>query len=136
MEERGHLAEPAVYVGLMGAQMRRRDHAGVAATAERLPSEALTPKIRAMLAAAATFRGRLDEALGHLRWVPPPGEGAKCPLAPGAVMQLLGLALREGRVAAVARELQRVHARMEPRHLEDLLSDCRRKGPEAVREGG
>eukprot|EP00959_Pyramimonas_sp_CCMP1952_P466904 9490714-Pyramimonas_sp.AAC.1 len=68
----------------MGALLRRRDYAGATEAVASLSPEALTPKIRAMLATAAVYRERLDEALGQLRQIPVPEGGARAPLAPGS----------------------------------------------------
>mmetsp|Transcript_29064 Transcript_29064/g.92682 ORF Transcript_29064/g.92682 Transcript_29064/m.92682 type:complete len:1084 (+) Transcript_29064:133-3384(+) len=135
LEERGSPVETSVYAGLMGAQLRRRDFSGVAATASRVPSGSLTPKMRAMLASAAAQRSRLDEALGHLRQMPVPKEGVRCALAPTAVAQILSLAAREQRVATATQELQRVRARLETRHLDELVAaETRRHDPMACLE--
>mmetsp|Transcript_102229 Transcript_102229/g.284765 ORF Transcript_102229/g.284765 Transcript_102229/m.284765 type:complete len:1078 (+) Transcript_102229:112-3345(+) len=132
LEERDFNVEPTAYAGLMGAQLRRRDYAGVAATASRVPSHALSPKMRAMLASAAAQRSRLDEALGHLRQMPVPAEGARCALAPVAAAQILALAAREQRVPTASQELQRIHARLETKHLDELIvAESRRHGPMA-----
>mmetsp|Transcript_60427 Transcript_60427/g.174342 ORF Transcript_60427/g.174342 Transcript_60427/m.174342 type:complete len:1086 (-) Transcript_60427:65-3322(-) len=136
LQEQGRTADPAAYVGLMAAQLRRKDFLGVANTAARLPSEALTPRMRAILAAAASQRGRLDEALGHLRQMAAPMDAeAKSPLPPSAAAQVLTLAAREQRVLAAAQELQRLRARPEAKHLEEILTgEGRQAGAATCRE--
>jgi pentatricopeptide repeat protein len=121
LEEHGQSVDTAVYAGLMSGHMRRRDYAAVSAVADRLAPESFNPRMRAMLAAAATHRGRLDEALGHIRQMPVTLEGTRCALPPAAVVQLLTLATKEQRVAAVTLELQRTRAKLETKQLDDLL---------------
>jgi len=111
----------AMYAGLMGAQLRRRNYEAVSAMALRIASEDLTPKMRTMLATSAVHRRRLDEALGHIRQMSVPADGSHAALAPGAAIQVLALAAREQRVPAAALELQRIRARLETKHLEELL---------------
>lgn len=120
LAEHGHPVEQSVYAGLMVAQCRHRDFAAVANTAEALAPEMLNPKMRATLAVAAAHRGRLDEALGHLRQMPAPPEGTKSAVSPAAAAQVLSLAAREQRVTAASEELQRVRARLETRYLDEL----------------
>ena len=52
-----------LYAGLMAENSRRGDYVGVSKTTARMPSSALTPKMRAMLAIAAEHRSLLGEAL-------------------------------------------------------------------------
>mmetsp|Transcript_32231 Transcript_32231/g.70235 ORF Transcript_32231/g.70235 Transcript_32231/m.70235 type:complete len:1074 (+) Transcript_32231:106-3327(+) len=136
LEEQGSPAEPKMYAGLMTAQLRRRNYEGVAAIAGRVPDDAQTPRMRAMLAAAAAHRGRLDEALEHLRQMPAPAGGdSQSALAPGLAAQILGLAARDQRVSSTTQELQRLHAKLESRHLDDLVAaEARRRGLAAALE--
>jgi pentatricopeptide repeat protein len=134
LSEHGIPPDAGVYAGLMASQLRRGDCAAVAATASRVPAEMLTPKMRAMLAMGAARRGRLDEALGHLRHIPTPSEGTRV-VTPTATAQILALATKEQRIVAVTEELQRVHARLEPKHLEDIFThEGRARGSLACRE--
>jgi len=121
LEENGRSPDKFAYAGLMGALLRRRDFAGVASVAARVPSESMTPKMRAILATAAAQRGRLDEALGHVRQMPAPEDGARSALTPVAAAHVLGLAAKEGRVPAATEELVRVRVRLESRHLDAII---------------
>merc|ERR1719456_1216004 len=121
LEEHQQPVDHAVYAGLMSAKLRRRDFEGVAATAQRVAPEALTPKMRAMLATSAAHRGRLDEVLGHLRQMPVPADGVRSLLPSGAAIQVLALAVQEQRVPAATSELQRVHVRVEAKHFDELI---------------
>jgi len=123
----------AMYGGLMGGLLRRRNYEAVTATAQNIAPQDLTPKMRAMLVTSAVHRARLDEALGHLRQMSVPAEGSHAALAPGAVTQLLALAAREQRIPAAALELQRICARVETKHFEELLrTECKRAGGATV----
>lgn len=134
LEERGQPADVAAYAGLMAAQFRRRDHVGVAATAARLPG-APTTRMRALLAASAAHRGRLDEALGQLRQIPEAAPAAKSVLSPAGAAQILALAAKEHRVPEAAQELQRVQASLEAKHFESILAGREgRLGPGLCRE--
>mmetsp|Transcript_50 Transcript_50/g.173 ORF Transcript_50/g.173 Transcript_50/m.173 type:complete len:1071 (+) Transcript_50:102-3314(+) len=133
--ERGHSVDLAIHAGLMSAQLRRHNYTGVAATAARLPTDSLTAKMRAMLAVAGAHRGRLDEALGHLRQMPEVPENTRSALSAGGAAQVLALASREQRVPAAAEELRRIKARLEPKHLDELVAvEGRRRGAAACRE--
>jgi len=121
LEEHKQPAELAVYAGLMQGLLRRRSYAAVTATAQRVSPEALTPKMRAMLVTAAAYRGCLGEAVRHMKRMPVPLEGARSLLAPGVVMQALSLSVREKCVGSTASELQRIKARLEAKHLDELL---------------
>lgn len=135
LEERKYQVDQGPYASLMAAQLRRRDYAGVALTAGRLDASSLTPKMRTILATAAVSRGQLDEALGHIRQMPTPPPGGRSTLSPSATVQVLGLAAREHRVAAASEELQRVCARLETKHLDELVAvEGRRCGPSVCRE--
>jgi len=119
----------AMYAGLMGGLLRRRNYDAVSATVLRVPAQDLTPKMRTMLVTAAVHRARLDEALGHMRQMSAPADGSHAALAPGAVIQLLALAAREQRVSAAASELQRICARVETKQFEELIrSESKRAG--------
>eukprot|EP00747_Dinoflagellata_sp_TGD_P114942 gnl/TRDRNA2_/TRDRNA2_172031_c0_seq19.p1 gnl/TRDRNA2_/TRDRNA2_172031_c0~~gnl/TRDRNA2_/TRDRNA2_172031_c0_seq19.p1 ORF type:complete len:953 (+),score=234.25 gnl/TRDRNA2_/TRDRNA2_172031_c0_seq19:173-3031(+) len=122
LEEKGQRIESTIYSGLMGAQLRRKDYTAVAAVADKLPLEALTPKMRAMLAAAAAGRGRIDEALERLRQIPEPAAGSRCMLTGSVAIQILALAAREKRAADAAVELQRLNAHLESKQFEELLT--------------
>merc|ERR1719443_602477 len=74
-----------------------------------------------MLASAAAHRGLLDEAFGHIRQIPAPTDGGRCPLSSATVVQVLSMAAQEQQLPAAAAELQRVHARMEAKQFEELL---------------
>lgn len=121
LEEHGQTIDISIYTGIMGGQLRRRDHVAIAETAARVGSAALTPKMRAMLATAATHRSRLDEALGHIRQMPVTLDGGRCALPPSGVVPLLTLAAKEQRVPVVVEELQRVQAKIETKQLDDLI---------------
>jgi pentatricopeptide repeat protein len=96
----------------MAAQLRRRDYGGVAATASKLPSESLTPKMLAILAIAAASRKELDEVLRHLRRLPVGEEGSRCALSASGAGQILMLATKEQRTDEVKAELQRIGAQI------------------------
>lgn len=125
LEKRGRTPDSAVYAGLLSSLLRRRDLAGVASVAAKMPSTSMTPKIRAVLAAAAAQHGRLDEALGHIRQLPVPPENTKCLLPPSVVALVLQLAAKDTRAAEAAKELKRVQGILEARHLHDLLDERR-----------
>jgi len=121
LEEFEQTVDIAVYAGLMGAQLRRRDYEGAATTAQRVASEALTPKMRSMLVTSAAHRGRLDEVLGHLRQMPVPADGERNLVPSGAAIQVLALAVREQRAPAAASELKRIRVRVEAKHFDELV---------------
>jgi len=128
LEENGSPVDSIVYAGLMNGQLRRRDYTGIAETAKLVKPDAFTPKMRAMLATAAAHRGRLDEALGQLRQMPVPVEGARSTITPAAAAQILNLAMREQRIPATATELQRVRARLDQKHLDELIVAASKNG--------
>jgi hypothetical protein len=129
LQDHGQSVDIALHAGLMSAQLRRRDYEGVAASAQRVPAEALTPKMRCMLATSAAFRKRLDEAFGQLRQMPVPTDGGRCIMPSTAAVQLLTLAVQEQRLAAALAELQRIQARLEAKHLDDLVvAESKRPG--------
>eukprot|EP00928_Gymnodinium_smaydae_P013511 TRINITY_DN14925_c0_g1_i1.p1 TRINITY_DN14925_c0_g1~~TRINITY_DN14925_c0_g1_i1.p1 ORF type:complete len:1086 (-),score=258.09 TRINITY_DN14925_c0_g1_i1:259-3516(-) len=129
LEKHDRAPDSSIYVGLMAALLRRRDYAGVAAAASRVSAENITPKMRALLAAAAAHGGNFAQALEHLGQIPAPSEGQRSALSPAAAAQVLSLAVKESRVSAATEELIRVGARLESNHVEDLLqSDSRRRG--------
>eukprot|EP00929_Paragymnodinium_shiwhaense_P045012 TRINITY_DN23051_c0_g1_i1.p1 TRINITY_DN23051_c0_g1~~TRINITY_DN23051_c0_g1_i1.p1 ORF type:complete len:1058 (+),score=256.41 TRINITY_DN23051_c0_g1_i1:128-3301(+) len=133
LEEKDRRPDCGIYAGLMGGLLRRRDFSGVAAVAANLHADAISPRMRSLLAAAAAQRYRLDEALGHVRQMPAAEEGAKSALAPACAAHLLALAAKEQRVPAVTEELVRLNARLEQRHVEELFTgDSRRKGQPAL----
>jgi len=136
LAERGHAVEPAVYAGLMAAHLRRRNNEGVLAAAAGLTDEALTPRMRALLATAAANLGRLEKALGHLRQMPPTAEGLRCTLPSACVAQILSAAAQEQRIPAATKELLRICARLETRHFEEMLTSDgeRRRGTSVVKE--
>ncbi|CAE6940013.1 unnamed protein product [Symbiodinium natans] len=106
LQETGKRAETSTYAALMAAQLRRRDFAGVAVTASRLPEDSLTPKMRAILATAAAQRQKLDEALRQLEQLPD-DQGPRF-LGASAAGQILCLANKEQRGAEVQAQLQRI----------------------------
>merc|ERR1719502_1633127 len=125
--------DAAMYAGLMGAQLRRRNYAAVSATAKSIPSEDINCKMRLMLTTAAVHLGHLDEALSHIRQVTTPADGSSAGLAPGAAIHLLSLAAKEQRVQAAAAELQRIRARVETKQLEELIrAEAKRSGAAAA----
>eukprot|EP00929_Paragymnodinium_shiwhaense_P049393 TRINITY_DN24914_c0_g1_i1.p1 TRINITY_DN24914_c0_g1~~TRINITY_DN24914_c0_g1_i1.p1 ORF type:complete len:1074 (+),score=278.77 TRINITY_DN24914_c0_g1_i1:158-3379(+) len=131
LEEFKRAPDSSVYAGLMGAMLRRRDYTGIAKAAANVAPENVTPKMRSLLAASAAQRGRLDEALGHIRQLPAPAaDGARGVLAPACAAHVLALAAKEQRVPAATEELVRVRARLETRHLDELFAvdGWRRKG--------
>eukprot|EP00928_Gymnodinium_smaydae_P025389 TRINITY_DN2022_c2_g3_i1.p1 TRINITY_DN2022_c2_g3~~TRINITY_DN2022_c2_g3_i1.p1 ORF type:complete len:1064 (-),score=241.45 TRINITY_DN2022_c2_g3_i1:64-3255(-) len=129
LEASGRTPDLSVYAGLMATLLRRRDYAGVAASGSRLPSESITSKMRAHLAAAAAQRGLVDEVLEHVRQIPALEEGQRCALSSATAFQMLTLALKECRLPEVTEQLSRVGGRIEVHHIEDLLqSDGRRRG--------
>lgn len=132
LEKRGRTPDSALYSGLLSALLRRRDFGGVANVASKLPADSMTPKIRALLAAAASQRGRLDEALGHIRQMPVPAEGEKSPLSATVVALVLQLAAKELRASEAAEELGRVQARLEARQIDELLAGDGRRGKESA----
>jgi pentatricopeptide repeat protein len=136
LEAHGQSVDVSVYAGLMSGHLRRRDYAAVGAIAERLTPDAVSPKMRAMLAAAATHRGRLDEALGHIRQMPVTPDGSRCVLPPAAVVQLVTLAAKEQRIPAVTHEFQRLRAKLETKQLDDIiLAEAKRsKGKAACQD--
>ncbi|OLP79066.1 Pentatricopeptide repeat-containing protein [Symbiodinium microadriaticum] len=105
---------------LMAAQLRRRDFAGVGVTASKLPEDSLTcqpePKMRAILAAAAAQRGKLEEAVRQLERLPDSDSGPRflTPSTAGQILlnpsfpQILSLANKEQRGAEVQAQLQRI----------------------------
>mmetsp|Transcript_72746 Transcript_72746/g.170568 ORF Transcript_72746/g.170568 Transcript_72746/m.170568 type:complete len:869 (-) Transcript_72746:213-2819(-) len=103
-------AETSTYAALMAAQLRRRDFAGVGITASKLPEDALTPKMRAILAAAAAQRGKLEEALRQLEQLPDADSADAGPrfLTPNTAGQILCLANKEQRGAEVQVQLKRI----------------------------
>ncbi|CAE7241489.1 unnamed protein product [Symbiodinium sp. CCMP2592] len=103
-------AETSTYAALMAAQLRRRDFAGVGVTASKLPEDALTPKMRAILAAAAVQRGKLEEALRQLEQLPDADSADAGPrfLTPNTAGQILCLANKEQRGAEVQAQLKRI----------------------------
>mmetsp|Transcript_64362 Transcript_64362/g.181487 ORF Transcript_64362/g.181487 Transcript_64362/m.181487 type:complete len:942 (+) Transcript_64362:146-2971(+) len=121
LEQHGHVADVSMYGGLMAALLRRRNYVAVAATGARVASDALTPRMRAILASAAAQRGLLDEAMCHLQQMPAPVEGAKSPLAPTVAVQILTLAAKEKRVPAAGADLQRLCVRLEDKQFQELL---------------
>ncbi|CAE7411948.1 unnamed protein product [Symbiodinium sp. CCMP2456] len=100
-------AEMSTYAALMAAQLRRRDFAGVGVTASKLPEDSLTPKMRAILAAAAAQRGKLEEALRQLEQLPDADSGPRF-LTPSTAGQILCLANKEQRGAEVQAQLKRI----------------------------
>eukprot|EP00445_Apocalathium_hangoei_P041727 CAMPEP_0203978424 /NCGR_PEP_ID=MMETSP0359-20131031/102110_1 /ASSEMBLY_ACC=CAM_ASM_000338 /TAXON_ID=268821 /ORGANISM="Scrippsiella Hangoei, Strain SHTV-5" /LENGTH=1051 /DNA_ID=CAMNT_0050916635 /DNA_START=126 /DNA_END=3279 /DNA_ORIENTATION=- len=135
LEEHGHVADVSMYAGLMAAQLRRRNYVGVAATGARVPSNTLTPRMRAILASAAAQRSCLEEALGHLQEMSVPAEGAKSPLAPTVAVQILALAAKEKCVPVAGEELQRLCVRLEDKQFQELLmAEGRRSSTEVCEE--
>jgi len=135
LEELGHVADVSVYAGLMAAQLRRRNYKGVAATGARMASDALTPRMRSILASAAAQRGCFDEALVHLQHMPEPAEGTKSPLTHTVTAQVLALAAREKRVLAAVEAMQRLGANLEQKQFEDLLmAEGRKSSPEVCED--
>lgn len=131
LERRGKAPDASVYAGLMTALLRRRDFTGVLAIASKVPET--TPKMHAILASTGAQRGRLDEALGHIRQLPAQEEGAARGILPPAVAaQVLQLAVKESRVGAAAEELQRLRLRLEWRHFEEIIPAEGRRGNNAA----
>jgi len=129
LDEHGRPVDSTIVAGIMAAHLRRKNYDAVAACASRLPASALTPRMRATLAAAAAQRNRLDEALGHLRQMPPVAQGAKGGLVSSVTVRILALAAKDRRLNAVVPELKRVCARLESRQLDELLAaEGRRQG--------
>ena len=63
----------------------------------------------------------MDEAFGHIRQLSLPDEGPKSPLPEIAIIQMLVLSVRENLHRAVAAELGRMRAHLEPRGNEAFL---------------
>jgi len=111
LEEFGRPADVSTRASLMAAQLRRKDFEGVATTAAMLKGNQLTPKMRAILAAAAVQQGRLTEALSQLQRMPAAVDGQRCVLQPSTASQILNLASREDRTSEASEELDRIGAR-------------------------
>jgi pentatricopeptide repeat protein len=128
LEECGKAPDITIYSGLMAALLRRRDFAGVAGSAANVPVDAVTPRMRALLASAAAQAGRLDEALGHLRQMPSTPEGERGALMPAAAAHILALAAKDLRVQSATQELVRLGAKLESRHFDNIFTSGRRNG--------
>ena len=133
LEEMLTLIDPSVSVDaealadIMELHERRQNYQAVADTAARVPG-LLTSKMRATLATAAAQSGNVSESLSHLRLLPSDGKGRPCLVSSSTAVKFLGLAAEEGVLAEAAAELPRLHATLDPKHVDNLVRAVAQKG--------
>lgn len=128
LQEFGKPADVGMYSGLMAAQLRRRDFAGVKATAAKISGDAFTSRMHAILACALAHLGVLQEAMEHMTQLPDLEEGGRSLLPATAGAQVLSLAARHGKLDVIVKELLRLGVRLEPKHFNEVVLAEGRKG--------